>query len=188
MKRDPSIGSQGWRRHLGPLSLRSQIFLAFALLFAAILILTNLIRTFGIPFSSYQGAYGAMRDDVFHDLSLVADMKKQWLSLWLQERSYDAKLFARLLEPSLRNLYGIKGPSREPQRAGQDLTGDQHTKEILQDVNLRLNAITSVHKGYEKIQIVDEHTGVILASTDKKEVGSKCFGPSVLHKPINKGQ
>ncbi len=166
MTRDPDVHSrQGGRRWL---SLRSEMFLAFGLLFLAVIIIQGVIRTFGIPFSSYQGAYGAICDDVFARLSLVADLKKEWLSLWLQQRNLDANLFARMLEPSAQRLREIARRSLE---RGGDAQDDSRKNEVIKEINNRLNMVTSYYTVYRKIQVADARSGVVLASSDRKDLG-----------------
>ena len=127
-----------------------------------------------------------MRSDVFSNLGLVADQKKGWLQLWLQERTYDANLFARLLEPSVRDLHDMIEQAGEPPRGGQELTEYSREKGNLGKINQHLNLITSIYRVYEKIIVADAQSGLVLASSNEKDLGVNVSDRSFFKSAVNR--
>ena len=137
--------------------------LSFGVLFGVILILVSLIRTFGLPWTSNRGSYGEQQALVMRQLSLVADLKKDQLLIWLEERKRDAELLARnalvvsSLEKLLEVVHGGAGPSRSKDELRSDLL-QQHSAKTLTEALMMVSGPGSV---YEKAQVVDLNEGLV---------------------------
>ncbi len=70
------------------------MLLAFSSIFVISFVLVVCASLFGVPFTSYIGAYGEEEKEVFGNLSTIADLKKQILLRWLDERKNNAKALA----------------------------------------------------------------------------------------------
>ena len=88
-RQSPSSGTRPVR-----FGLRTRMALSFGALFTVILLLVSLIRTFGMPWTSDTGSFGDARTLVLRQLSLFADLEKDRLLLWLDERKSDAASLA----------------------------------------------------------------------------------------------
>jgi hypothetical protein len=82
------------RPGLFPNSLRTRMFLGFGLLFIISFITLRAIERFGLPFSGYNGLVEERRSEVFRGLELTADLKKERLTKWVEERKDDSVILA----------------------------------------------------------------------------------------------
>jgi hypothetical protein len=151
-------------------SLRSKILVSFGLLFVATLSLVSFVATFGIPLTDFTGSYGRERDEVFHNLGLAADLKKERLASWLSERKKDARFISdtSLVESAVRKLRA-RLRQGEPLGTGADLTELESYKTL----NDYLQVVFGIWSAYHRIQVVDTKSGVILASTTPTDVGDR---------------
>ncbi len=156
------------------LNLRSKMALSFGVLCAVILILVSGLRTFGLPWTSDQGSHGEAQDLVLRQLSLLADLSKERLRLWLGERESDVTALAqnKIVVSSAKRLSEItqrdadEGLTRARLRA--DLMEQDSGKALME----ALRAVRKTHKAYWKIQVADARQGVVIASTDTRELGT----------------
>ncbi|MDQ7785459.1 MAG: ATP-binding protein [Desulfomonilaceae bacterium] len=165
------------------LNLRSKMALSFGVLCAATLILVSLLRTFGLPWTSDQGSYGEQQALVARKLGLLADVNKQRLRLWLAERESDVSALAHsdtavsstkeLLEIVRRDA--VTGRTKAQLRA--DLMEHQSGKALREG----MRAVFDAHKVYWKIQAADALQGIVIASTDEREIGDQV----ALHHLLN---
>ncbi|MEW6348701.1 MAG: ATP-binding protein [Thermodesulfobacteriota bacterium] len=153
-------------------SLRARMALSFGVLFAIILISVSLIRTFGLPLTSDRGSFGDAQDLLFTQLNLLADLNKERVLFWLEERKKDAIELAesavvassvkRLLEPA-RQAANLQRPSHEIRA---------HLYAHVGTLIDTLDAVMKSHDIYERIQIIDTVEGLVLASTEDAEIGT----------------
>ena len=153
--------------------LCSNMLVSFGLLFAVTLILTNVVRTFGIPFTTYSGSYGDETLQILRHLNLVADLEKERLTLWLEERKDDVRALSRnpttlALLPRLRKAML---ESFDQGRSHHEMRDELLRQESCRTVIHRLRVIENTHKVYKKIQVADLETGIIEASTEEKDMG-----------------
>ncbi len=150
------------------LGLRLEMAGSFSILFVGMMILIGLASVFGIPFTKDNGLYGEERSQVLKNLSLVADLKKDRLLLWLQERKNDVTALARSanLREQARRLVDTAHDARERGESAAELRRTLSGQESYNRLVALLRMIRNTYKVYEKIQIVDSETGLILASTD----------------------
>lgn len=170
-------------------SLRSRMAVSFGILFAGILIVVSLARTFGIPFTSVRGTYSEERSEVLRNLSLVADLKKERLLLWLYERRGDTQVLSQneFVSLSMKRLHKLIEDGLK-----QGKTGAQLRAELVRDmtaVNLSrfLELVAQAYRVYKKIQLVDTATGIVVASTDTNEVGTRFADRPFLSEALEAG-
>ena len=156
-------------------SLRSKILISFGLLFVVTISLVSLVRTFGIPFTPFLGSYGRERDQTFNALGLVADLKKERLAFWLAEKKADARVLAdtSLVELGVARVREI---IEEQQRGGKK--PEQWKAELEEQDSYRglvehLQLVLRTYSAYHKIQVADAQTGLILVSTDDRDLGKQ---------------
>ncbi len=155
------------------LNLRSKIALSFGFFFTVLLLLVTLVWAFGIPFTTYSGSYGRERSEALKELSLIADLKKDRLLLWLEERKGDAEVLAQdeavvtLLEHYGKTAYAEHGLTRPWREVSSSVIGGKSFK----TVERHLDVVVKAYKVYQKIQVADSREGVIIASTDKGDLG-----------------
>ncbi len=158
----------------GLLGLRAKMALGFGLLTALVVCLVSLATSFGIPFTSDLGSYGRQRSEILGQLGLVADLKKECLLLWLEERTGDAQVLSQS-EAAVAFVKHLRETVRAD--ANGAVTGDSLHRMLLEDetyraVMRRLQGIVKSYAVYQTIQIADAERGVIIASTNVSDLGT----------------
>lgn len=152
--------------------------LSFGALFAVILIVVSLVRTFGIPLSADRGSYGEARVEALKQLGLIADITKDRLSSWLEERKGDARAIvqAEPLELLTRSLAKTSEHLLTEQADPSRIRAHLSAQRDFQELQRKLDALLRAHKAYEKIMIVEASKGVIVASTQESDIGESVSG------------
>ncbi len=78
-------GRRGW-------SLRVKLSVSVAVAFCLILGLVTATEIFGLPFSEQVGELAQRRAEILRNLSVIADLKKERLRSWLEERRDDLRV------------------------------------------------------------------------------------------------
>lgn len=160
------------------LSLRSKLVIEFGAVIVGIMALVIVVWTFGIPFTGHTGTLGYEKSVVLNTLGLVADLKKERFELWLGERKDDVTVFSESssISTSLNDLLTLirrGSPDGKP----YDEFWTQLIKEPSYDLLVqRFDEIIAGYKAYQKIQIADPSTGMIVASSDEKSLGLNVSG------------
>jgi signal transduction histidine kinase len=159
-------------------SLRSKMAVSFGLLFVTVLVVVSLVRTFGIPFTEDSGSYGQERSDVLKNLSLIADLKKERLLFWLQERRSDSLILSlnEAVESSVRNLQDVVEKDLKKGGSSASLRADMFSRKSFHVLQRQLKLVLSAYKVYQKIQIADVRSRLIVASTEEKDLGTDVSG------------
>ena len=162
-------------------TLRMRIFLIFGVLFVAVLAADQAVERFGLPLVSFEGRNQEKLQEAFRALNLTADLKKERLLLWLEERKADSKLIAN--SPVI--LSSLGSVEKKFHRNTEDgitdarfwdgIQKDKEYREIRQHMDVMMNS----YRAYERIDFIDLHSGVIMISTDEKEQGSVIFNSAV---------
>ncbi|MBI5251845.1 MAG: PAS domain S-box protein, partial [Desulfomonile tiedjei] len=156
--------------------LRVKMLIGFGLLFASAFTLVIMIITFGIPFTSYTGWYGLEQTEVLNNLTLVADLKKERLVLWLEERGDDARTISASMLTQENSIKKIGEALRRAIASGKtsdQLRSDLLNQESSSSLSRQLSLVLSTHKAFQKAQIADLDSGIIMASTDDSDVASR---------------
>lgn len=161
------------RRRITFFTLRTKMLIWFGMLFVIVLAAVNILRSFGIPGTTFTGGYGQERSQALKNLSLVADLKKERLLLWLEERKNDARQLSqnRIVESSVRGINTIMQGKMTDKGADDALWADLFKDERYHVLTQHLKLFRNMHKVYHKIQVADVQTGRIMASTEEGDLG-----------------
>jgi PAS domain S-box-containing protein len=149
------------------------MLLYFGLLFVAMLILTSVIRIYGIPFTSFMGEYSQRRQEFFHELELIADLKKTHFVNWLDERIHDAQTHAT--NPLLRDQIAIlrkKDQALQATVAPANLWNAVQQTSEFQTLSEYFQIIQRNNPVYSAVQLI-QPDGQILLSTDMAQLGTQ---------------
>jgi len=152
-------------------SLQSKMLLHFGLLFVAMLILTNIIRIYGVPFTPFQGEYAQRQQEFFHELELIADLKKTQFINWLDERIGDVQTHATnpLLRAQIATIHQKKHAlqsTQSPENLWSTLQQETGYHLLLQYFQL----VKQHNLDFTTLQFV-QPDGQILLSTNAVEIG-----------------
>lgn len=154
-------------------SLRTRLIAFFSLLFAAIIVLIELVSIFGIPLTPNRGLIQQQREEAFRSLGLIADLKKERLLGWLEARCDDTHV-AATNEWTERNTARLlvrikkKSASSEPDA---DFWLDVRNDKTYKDLYDYLENVRLAYEVYNRIQIIEAATGTIVFSTDGAGLG-----------------
>lgn len=154
-------------------SLKYKMMVYFALLFIFLLLCINLLRIYGIPHTHFQSEYQQRESEIFTKLNLVADLKKEHLLRWLEERQRDASRlssnqYLQQYTTLLQNF--INNQSQNTVQTNLWQIGQQQP--IFQALFQHLQLIQKTHDQlYDLIQIISLKDNSILISTDIDQVG-----------------
>jgi PAS domain S-box-containing protein len=158
---------------VGSLTLRMKMVIGFGLLVSITLVAVTLARIFGLPFTSETGLYHHARAQALRNLGLVADLKKERLELWLQERKSDALVVA-----SNRTVIEALETWQRRSSGNRDGIGARIDSDILAsesgfgELQTFLSQVKKSYGVYESISVADYGSGTVIASTDQSELGA----------------
>ncbi len=170
---------------------RNKILAYFLTLFIAMMVLLFLGLRYGLPFTGFKGLYESVRLEAFNHFSLVADLKKERLLHWLEERRDDARILAGnpMVASSVEKIISFL---REKKRGADGENGGRKAvwnalrqEPFYVEVTSYLRLIVSAYEVYSEVDVVDGGTGRILLATNELNIGKKVFEPSVLRKKLN---
>ncbi|MCK4656322.1 MAG: HAMP domain-containing protein, partial [candidate division Zixibacteria bacterium] len=167
-------------KHRYSLSLRARMLLLFGGLFALTYIALILVQLYGLPFTGLRGEYAIQQEEVFRDLNLVADLKKDRLLRWIDERKADVDVLSAKEQLSVYVVL-LRAAIRE--RTDSGLTADRLWDEVQQLDSYRnlyrvLTRIRTAFPEYESVSICDWRTLTIIASSNEDELGGTHTSPS----------
>jgi signal transduction histidine kinase len=147
--------------------------LGFGFLFIVVMIVVVMAMNFGIPFTAYSGSYGYERTQVLNKLGVIADLTKQSFVHWLDDLKVDAAEFSEseVIKSLVERLREVvrketgRGASRDDLRIALLAEGKS------QAVTAKVKMLQNPSHAYQKIQVADAETGLILFSTDETLVG-----------------
>ena len=154
-----------------------------------VLLLLEGIKLIGIPFTTYYGTLTQIKLEAFKGLNLIADLKQERLLHWLKERHHNLQLAVaneRIINGVNRILRDIQ-QLRQQQVTGTLLWQSLRQQNSYQTLFHCLDTIRSIYEIYNKIQLLDAKTGVIIISTTETDQGidlsSSTFFQSALNNP-----
>src|SRR3972149_316707 len=175
MLRDkPSINNLRNRDKKGGfLSIRSKMFIYFGLMFILVLTMFVSLDLYGIPFTNFRGLFKQKQSESLRNLNLVADLKKERMARWLEERRDDMRVLA---ESSIIRFYVYLLASVIHENTVNGVKENQLLSELQkkkdhQALMQHLRLVKRSYGVYDKIQIADALTGTIIASTHNKDMG-----------------
>jgi len=162
-------------------TLRSRIFLVFALLFVAVLTVDQLVERYGLPILSFEGRNKEIQREVFRALDLTADLKKERLLLWINERRADSIVIAES-PPILTLLKRVEDRFHEVAAVGNpgaEVWADSRKGTDYRELRRHIEVMKDNYRAYDRIDLVDLPSGVILVSTDEKYLGAYIYDDDV---------
>jgi PAS domain S-box-containing protein len=168
-------------------SLRKKLTVSFSFLFLAILIALILTGLFGMPFIPFAGSWGQQRAEAFKSLNLVADLKKERLLRWLEERRDDSRVLAEsnLVKTGVFRLRSIIHENIASGRGNDTLSADMLKNKLYQDMMQHITLVKNTYGEYVMIEIADVSTGYVLACTDKTKLGKRISQVEHLRERLN---
>jgi PAS domain S-box-containing protein len=159
-------------------SIRAKLVVVFCLLFIVVTVATQLIGLWGIPFSSYNGRLGEEATRAFHKLNLIADIKKEQLLLWINERRRDAQGLASnlLVQNSVIGLLSSFGQLKAQGKRGAELWTLMRRETSYRELVDMLHTVKAAYGVNRNISIADASSGTIFVSTDKTILGGNVSG------------
>jgi len=169
---DPIPAHRPLRRGLFQ-SITTRLIVYFSLVFVVVIVCIEIIGMVGLPFTSYSGRRGQQREEAFRSLNLIADIKKERLARWLEERHDDTHVSATsaLVRNNVNSLQARIRELDEQGVQGAELWALVRKEESYKILAEFMNNIKSTYETYDRIHIIDLATGEILVSTDKARVG-----------------
>ncbi|MBF0336726.1 MAG: PAS domain S-box protein [Nitrospirae bacterium] len=156
-------------------SFNIRIFLAFGVLIVVTILSSVCVYLFGIPYTGIEGIYKKNTYQAEDNLKTFADLKKQQLVDWINDRIEDAEIISKsfyagaTLERFLPRIQEYRLRFSIPQLFKEKLREDEDYRQL----TLYLDEIQSVYYGYyESIYIADTVSGTIVVSTEEDEIGS----------------
>ena len=158
-------------------SLRVKMTAYFGLLFIITLIIVQWVEIYGFSPLGFDGEYQREQSEVFRNLNLVADLKKERLDLWLRERRDDAKVLSEndITASHVADLITLVRESTASAGQGEELWAEIQEKDNYQALIQHLNLVKSAYGIYEAVQVADGQTGIIIASTRNIDLGFSVF-------------
>ncbi|MBF0423463.1 MAG: GAF domain-containing protein, partial [Magnetococcales bacterium] len=150
-------------------SIRAQMVFWLLLLFVPVLFALEFFSIIGVPFSGWNGFMGIETEQGLRQLELIADIKKDRLLRWLEERRSDAHVLAHNPTLSrhvdrLRTLWqGLKGRAVGDAAVWETLRAEDDFKEVVSALKL-IREATPI---YERMDIIALPAGAPLVSTQE---------------------
>ena len=153
--------------------LRSKMLIYFGSLFVLAIAALQWAEFYGVPFTAYGGKYRIWQSEVFKQLDLVADLKKDRLLRWIEERRDDTEVAAgnRVLGMHVAQLGAVIRGNMESGMEGEELWATVQREWIYQIPIQFLERIRTTYGVYKNIQIADAATGVIIVATQSTDLG-----------------
>ncbi len=155
------------------LSIQSKMLIYFGSAFIIILILFVLSEMFGVPFTNFKGEYEQHQSEVFRNLNLVADLKKERLKHWVEERRGDARVLSEstMIRSRVASLLPLVNEKIVNGVTGNELQTELQKELSYQALTQYLNMVKTTYGVYDKIQIANVLNGSIITSTRNQESG-----------------
>ncbi len=155
-------------------SIRVKMLLSFIPLFIVMIAAIELVKLYGLPFAGIEGMYVVEQKRAFKNLSMVADMKKEHLARWFEERKDDAAVIVNssLIKQHLVKLNAIIQEHAAQDRDGMQLWNEVKKSRVFLDFHNHLNLIKESYAVYDFIDIADEKSRKVIVSSDTRRVGS----------------
>lgn len=160
-------------------SMRSKFLFAFMTVFLATFLGVGVISVKGLPFSSFEGWQASARKEAVASLGLVADLRKEYLLRWLDERLHDTQVVAEnpVVRTNLPLLISSLHTTAPVDNAGKSFMLKAVEQQAVQQVSRVLFSVQNAYKQegvaiYQLIRIIDVISGRVVASTSAAENGS----------------
>ena len=155
-------------------SIKTKLIVYFCLLFTFIMVVIELLEKTGIPLTNLTGELGHIRAEAFDSLNLIADLKKERLKRWIEERHDNTHVTAEndFTISSTRALSNLFQRLMAEGEIDGELWDRLSREEFYIDLVQYLDKIRRSYGVYDRIRIADAKTGLIFISTDKNDLGT----------------
>jgi len=172
----------------------AKVSIIFSLIYIFAILMIIFFIFWGIPFTPINGHIHYDRLDFYEDLNLIANMKKEQILHWIQDRCFDIEIFSNdafLSEDIIKLRLEISDYLE-----GGELPDEIWLKLLLdksyQELSDFLEYIRNSSGFYSNIYIADPETGIVFFSTDTESLGLKlsgmnCFYDSTLTETVHVG-
>ncbi len=153
-------------------SVRGRLTVYSSLCFVVVLTLIELAAFVGVPFAPSAGRLREQETEAFRSLDLIADLKKERLLRWLEERRDDGHVCAengvvQECAAQLRSTVGRFAAQPNAEQLWTHLRSEAPYRRLASYLDL----IMHTYGVYDEILIADVATGLVLVSTDEAAVG-----------------
>ncbi len=169
------------------LSIKTKLIISCSLVLVIVLVVIEGIKLVGIPLTPYLGTLAQIRLEAFQGLNLIADLKKERLLNWLEERQDDLHLAAvnQLVVAEtaqvIQNLHQLQKQGINETRLWHPLR-QQDSYQVLFRC---LTTIRSIYKIYHKVQLADAKTGLVFISTNETDQGTQLSHQDYFNKILS---
>ena len=155
-------------------SIRAKMLIYFGLALATIFIIDKLLEIYGVPFTNFGGEYRHHQSEVLQNLNLVADLKKERLLHWMEERRDDTKVLSesKILGSFVARLIPLIKENIANGMKEEELWAKVKGEKTHQALTQHLNLVKTAYGVYDRIQIADTLTGRVIASTQNEDLGT----------------
>jgi signal transduction histidine kinase len=170
-------------------SIRSKMLIYFGSMFIMILIIFVLSEIFGIPFTTFRGEYKQHQSEVFRNLNLFADLKKERLLRWVKERRDDSKVLSEstIIRSHVASLLPLVNENFIYSVVGNGLQAELQKEIPYKALTQYLNLVKTTYGVYDKIQIANASNGIIITSTRDHELGMDISQHDSFSKILHQG-
>jgi PAS domain S-box-containing protein len=154
-------------------TIKLRLVIYYSVLIVVILSAVGLTANLGLPFFSYGGRRSLERERIFNHLNLVADLKKERLVHWLDERNNDAVILSNS-ETVSRTLSAILSALANPtanETQEETLRKIAHENPDYQSLVTQLRSVKDTYGVCDAVAVADANTGIFVASTDSTDLG-----------------
>ena len=169
-----------------PRSLKSQLVVIFSLLLSLGIGVELLTKLYGVPFTDFRGSISIETVEVFRGLDLIADLKKERLERWLEERRGDVQITSesRLVKDNLRLLRPVVDGLLSRDETAPSMWSKVSEEESYKNLEDFFNLIIKTYRVYDEIALLDAQTGVVIMSTNKESIGKISHDTSYIEQAI----
>lgn len=170
-------------------TFRAKILIYFTMLFAVVIAVVVMMDFFGIPFTNIRGEFQEKETDIFHSLSLVADLKKERLLRWIEERRDDAHVISgsEVIKSGIVNLISEVRQTGSFRTADADMGRHIRRQGSFKALVKHLDLVRDAHEIYKAVNVVDTETRIIIVSTEAAEVGKEALESRYFTENLNPG-
>ncbi|HDY66611.1 MAG TPA: HAMP domain-containing protein [Candidatus Scalindua sp.] len=154
--------------------IRSKMLLYFGLMTIAILVTLKLFEIYGMPFTNFGGEYSHHQSEALRNLNLVADLKKERLLHWVEERRDDAKVLSesKILRSFVARLIPVIKENIANDMKEDELWEKVKGEKTHQVLTQHLNLVKKSYGVYDRIQVAVAPTGRVIVSTQNEDLGT----------------
>ncbi len=167
--------------------IRVKMIFYFVLLFIATMISIELVKKHGIPFTPIEGEYKMEQEKVFKNLNLLADLKKERLFQWIEEKKNDAVFIAEnaQLKSQVVLLKKVIQENIKGGKADSSLWDEIKEHDAFRTITAHLKHAKKTYSMYDALDIVDPLTGSVIVSSRDTILGKNIVESESLLRSFN---